>query len=1067
MEFKTTMFLPNSTVTTGQLCPDQRRMPQIGSLFAEAIAMVLLAVRLPVVVVVASPVIVQLLTGPCYLDSLCHSLLMNCGSEIFSLEDFFASAYACNQYFWDILAILGNFLAPGFAQTFLNGMTAVGQNSGVSSFMPGIINAFSKITANDPTEGVTKAQDMMSGGMTRFGPMSIFMKTALNPIAGAHWIWRMGSSIVVQIIQAVQGQRSIASVFWNVLYDGRVDYNDLVASRMLNTCGGFALMAGYTNPLGNVILHYCSAGVKSTIATLDLMSIFFVDLPLIVCVCRQTSGNNPSDWILNNCNSPDGLKPLLRTIIDDPNSCVSLVNQTNSNLTAVFDDTFGELFAGTTSVGSVLDSLLGAVDGNKAGQCDNFDSNPYVVTLIPEPADYWRVCGNTDFCKLLCQQQIQAFTSVQPSTVRSSTTSQTVQSLFFPTLNADAYNPFTSMGVVALNELDSCTTLCSEADDRCFLASGFVGTDGTLRVAQYCVPSALGQGVSKTGQWDTLGISGQAVSIVFIRINIQGGWQDQYALVGMQAQSVQVCTQLTCSEYNPTYVDVGGLSFLQMQAMDDVVVFQLSTASMGTLSYCLKFQSVPGSTGEWTFNPCSNTNVWDQSLYYIVLNAQSQAFLLPYDDLPMQLCNVDSSGVALVQCTQYNGFNKQNVPVKTNGGMQSRVSQYTSGSGVFIASNDASQWLTMLFITTTGGYASASVGNSMPVSMQYTLQQGCSLDMCTGCTQLSVQRLCFAAQECQLARCVGSQVNQIRPLCAIGGVVESQYFAMLATIQGIWSMIAGTLVLILDASGGINPPSTISWPDEVFYGLVCSLKDSIASEVSILTAAINGVIQSSMPVTMMAHGDTVDNSFLASFTLTMMSITNFLFQLCLAPLYAAIAAQKVMVCQANSLIAAVSGNNAITIGDPGIQSASSAASGTCMSQTFSENAQSLNNGVNTAQTFTTGSTQVLSQIAGLALTLPLDALVHPIDVTFTYMLGVVTGLQDVLETADQTKCANPSPHALYLPLHSHPRSPHPHTAKASRHRASSTLARHIRRARSHAAAGHAQRCDCRWRRTAR
>ena len=85
---------------------------------------------------------------------------MNCCSEIFSLEDFFASAYACNQYFWDILAILSNFLAPGFAQKFLNGMTAVGQNSGVSSFMPGIIHAFSKITANDPTEGVTKAQDI-------------------------------------------------------------------------------------------------------------------------------------------------------------------------------------------------------------------------------------------------------------------------------------------------------------------------------------------------------------------------------------------------------------------------------------------------------------------------------------------------------------------------------------------------------------------------------------------------------------------------------------------------------------------------------------------------------------------------------------------------------------------------------------------------------------------------------------------------------------------------------------------------------------------------------------------
>jgi len=35
--------------------------------------------------------------------------------------------------------------------------------------------------------------------------------------------------------------------------------------------------------------------------------------------------------------------------------------------------------------------------------------------------------------------------------------------------------------------------------------------------------------------------------------------------------------------------------------------------------------------------------------------------------------------------------------------------------------------------------------------------------------------------------------------------------------------------------------------------------------------------------------------------------------------------------------------------------------------------------------------------------LPLDAMVHPIDVTFTYMLGVIRGLQDVLQTADQKK----------------------------------------------------------------
>ena len=189
MEFKSTMFLPNSTIATGQLCPDQRRMPQIvsyfsplfkflttcvltyrlqGSLFAEMISMLIFAIRLPIVIVVSAPVLLDLLTGPCYLDSKSHSLLMNCGQEIFSLEDFFKAAYACNGHFWRILAKAGNFLSPGFAQTFLNGMTTVGENSGASAFMPGLIGSFSKVSENSPTDSLSGVQDMVAGG-SRFG----------------------------------------------------------------------------------------------------------------------------------------------------------------------------------------------------------------------------------------------------------------------------------------------------------------------------------------------------------------------------------------------------------------------------------------------------------------------------------------------------------------------------------------------------------------------------------------------------------------------------------------------------------------------------------------------------------------------------------------------------------------------------------------------------------------------------------------------------------------------------------------------------------------------------------
>jgi hypothetical protein len=216
-------------------------------------------------------------------------------------------------------------------------------------------------------------------------------------------------------------------------------------------------------------------------------------------------------------------------------------------------------------------------------------------------------------------------------------------------------------------------------------------------------------------------------------------------------------------------------------------------------------------------------------------------------------------------------------------------------------------------------------------------------------------------------------------------------------------MISSTLVSVIDVSGGILPPTTVAWPDQAFYGMVCSMKDVTASAVSILTSAINGVVQFSMPLAMVAHGDTVDNSFLATFTLTMMAVTKFLFQLALGPLYAAIAAQKVIVCQANSLIGVVSGNNKITIGDPSIQSATEKSTGACMTQLHGENAQGTNSGMDSKKAFVSGSSQVISQLTGLSMSLPLDALIHPTDVFFTYILGVIIGLQDVLQTADQKK----------------------------------------------------------------
>ena len=1019
MDVNKTMFIPSTASAIGKLCPNMRRVPQIGSLFAEMNVMLVLIIRLPLVVIVASPVIIDLLAGPCYKDNMGHSLLSNCGSELFSLEKFFDSAYRCNGHFWRILTKIANQISPGFVQTFANGVAAVGENSGAGSFMPGIMGTVSKFGSTDAGESSEKVQDAFGGGsgekMGRFGAIALFMKVSINPIAATHWTWRMGSRMLVQIIQAAKQKRSIGSVFWNILYDGRLDYKELIATRMFNTCGGMALMAGYNSPLGKMTLHYCFAGVKTSTATLDLVSVFLVDIPVMACICSQGEGRNPTDWIVNHCESPDGLRPMLRTIMDKRDQCTVALQLTTKNLTGVFDDVFGEMFAGTTYVGSILDSLLAAIDPGKAGNCDNYESNPYVVTLIPEPADYWRVCGTTTFCKLRCQQQIEAFELMRPtaSSIRSSTSSQVVESLLFPSINQDTYNPFMSSGIVALTEMSDCTSLCPQPDDRCLIIAGFPGR-GKLLVSVYCVPSSIARGVSKSESWESPGISGLCTDIQFVSAGAGGGWMTVYGVIGLQDQLIQVCLSAGCQEFTPTDVGSSVLGFERMQSLDSSTIVQVRTSDNGFQNHKLEYS---GTT--WNFIP-QDSNIWDQDLYHVVITSQTSVssivggdqtmvLLIPYAETPLQVCYLDRTNnrVDFSECVQYDDFERQNVPVKTSG-KQSRVSRYvaskqTTAFTVFMSSDDASHWLRILSIQLTGTTARGFTTASIPAKVTTTNVQSCSLNSCIGCTRLAVQRLCFAAQQCQVARCIGSQVNQLRPLCAVGGVTESTYFAMLSAIQGIWSIIASTLVTIIQSAGGLNPPQSIDWPDQVFYGLVCSMKDIVASQISILTSTVNGIIQASVPVAATALGEPVDNKFLAMFSLTMTSVTNFLFQLCLAPLYGAIAAQKVVVCQANSLLGVIAGDNHISIGDPEIQNASGAAAGICMTQVFSENAQGTNSGMDNSQASASGSSQLLLKLGGLALSLPLDAMKHPLDVMFTYAQGVILGLQDILQTVDQRK----------------------------------------------------------------
>ena len=83
---------------------------------------------------------------------------------------------------------------------------------------------------------------------------------------------------------------------------------------------------------------------------------------------------------------------------------------------------------------------------------------------------------------------------------------------------------------------------------------------------------------------------------------------------------------------------------------------------------------------------------------------------------------------------------------------------------VFMTNNPSSptHWLSQIRLDMQGGAAHASTYQSLEVTKTYELRQKCNYQTCNGCVDLDVQRLCYGAQQCTIARCIGTLTNQNR-----------------------------------------------------------------------------------------------------------------------------------------------------------------------------------------------------------------------------------------------------------------------------------------------------------------
>jgi hypothetical protein len=244
--------------------------------------------------------------------------------------------------------------------------------------------------------------------------------------------------------------------------------------------------------------------------------------------------------------------------------------------------------------------------------------------------------------------------------------------------------------------------------------------------------------------------------------------------------------------------------------------------------------------------------------------------------------------------------------------------------------------------------------HSLPVQATVVTYHSCDRKSCLGCASLKLQALCYAAQQCAVVQCVGTVVNQNRPLCNAGLVLKSNADSVLSMVLGGWLVFTESYTMVLDAALlGPSERLDVEWVDDAFYGYVCSAKDAMGQATSILTSTVGAAIvfghKKMMQRERMSQGlgqagmsELTSDAFTASVTMVLNGINAMLYQLVLLPLYMMIAAQKTMVCTTNDMFALVDASGfTVRVGRPDLQNASNVAAGVCLTAFFESGVHSI------------------------------------------------------------------------------------------------------------------------------
>jgi len=345
-----------------------------------------------------------------------------------------------------------------------------------------------------------------------------FMAAQLQLVSTFALVLRLGRVVALRLLQtigaAADGRQAAAvSVVSAALVESRSIVENEYLDLMRFQCYGFSQMVGSERAWGQALRHMCLLLPDTLEGLMTVGTVLVLEYPVVACACKLGEGDavgTAQDTVAAICLQrpmpAESVQWLLHLRFENPDRrdvCFAAMDSANARFHSAFDKSYKRLYQMAQHAAQVADALLGVITGDTVA-CDAFDVSPYVLSIIPEPVDYFSSCVDTDDCLGRCYDEFTAFEQERleretggATLGLDATLDVPLESLLFSLDDIEKGRhkpPFQILDAVELPR-QACHAVCglqATQSNRCVLVAG-VQRLQELAVAYYCLPMDITQ----------------------------------------------------------------------------------------------------------------------------------------------------------------------------------------------------------------------------------------------------------------------------------------------------------------------------------------------------------------------------------------------------------------------------------------------------------------------------------------------------------------------------------------------------------------------------------------------